>query len=201
MATGQINFETDLLGRAIVNIVSQSFVKTIVEIGAWNGMGSTRCVLAGLKNKSDYRFLSFECDSEMYSQAVENNKANLNEKFSLHLGKLVEVSDMLSWFDKESLDAEHNKYLTSDIENMTNVPNLKDIVPDSIDVLILDGGEFSTYPEWLLLKDRSYMVILDDTSTFKCKLIREEILKSPDKYQIIVDRPTHRNGFLIYRLI
>lgn len=199
MTTGQINFENDLLGKAIVNIVSQNFVNNIVEIGAWNGLGSTRCVLEGLKRKDNYKFISFECDSVMYAKAVVNNQQKLSDNFSLHLGKIVDEEEMLSWFDLSSLDSENSKYLSADIDNMSKVPNLKHIIPEEIDLLILDGGEFSTYPEWKFLKNRSDIVILDDTSTFKCKLIREEVLKSQDLYQILIDKPNHRNGFLIYK--
>lgn len=73
-------------------------------------------------------------------------------------------------------------------------PNILYMLPDSIDFLLLDGGEFSTYREWQLLKNRSRFVALDDTQTMKCSLIRQEVL-SASNYKILVDSD-ERNGFM-----
>ena len=58
--TGQINYEDNKLGKFIVQIAENPNVKTIVEIGTWNGLGTTRCVLHGFQkaNKTDYNFIS-----------------------------------------------------------------------------------------------------------------------------------------------
>jgi hypothetical protein len=72
-------------------------------------------------------------------------------------------------------------------------------IPEHIDFLLLDGGEFSTYEEWKKLKDRTKIVALDDTKVLKSKQIREELLTNPD-YEKIVDSED-RNGFAIFKRI
>lgn len=197
--SGQINYEDNKLGKYIVQIASHPSIKTIVEIGTWNGLGTTRCVLHGLKeaNKTDYDFISLECSPEMYAEAIHNNEKNINKNFKIVFGKVVDEDKITSWFDVTSLTEEQKSWLQQDINWMKNVPNVLDAFPQKIDFLILDGGEFSTYLEWTALKDRVQWVALDDTASLKCKKIREELLIS-NEFKILVDDPYgSRYGCLI----
>jgi hypothetical protein len=72
-----------------------------------------------------------------------------------------------------------------------NRPNL----PEIFDVILLDGGEFTTYYEFQILKNRCKILMLDDINVDKCKLIVEEI-KSDKSWKIIKNDNT-RNGYLI----
>lgn len=196
---GQIvPFEYEI-SKYITSLTATDDVKNIVEIGTWNGMGSTKCVLEGLKNKTDYMFKSYECWVEMYQEAIENNKELLNEKFAIINGKIVNESEITDWFDINSLDSDRKQWLKQDLERMAKVPNVFDTIPITIDLLILDGGEFSTYKEWLLLKDRTNYVILDDTKELKTRRIRQEIIDNPN-YKVLADCPNERNGFMVGKL-
>jgi hypothetical protein len=75
-------------------------------------------------------------------------------------------------------------------------PNVLSQIPKQIDLLILDGGEFSTYAEWVTLKDRSKIIMLDDTNVLKCKQIVSESSTSPD-YQLLT-KSDERNGFHVF---
>ena len=162
-------------------------------------MGSTKCVLDGLKNKKEYSFVSYECCTEMYKIAVDNNRGSIGERFNIINGKIVNENEITNWLDVSSLSNEQKGWLGKDIKSMSQVNNVLDAVPKVIDLLILDGGEFSTYNEWLLLKDRTKYVIIDDTKTLKSKKIREEIIENKN-YEVIVDCLGERNGYLIGRL-
>ena len=70
-------------------------------------------------------------------------------------------------------------------------------LPEIFDVVLLDGGEFTTYYEFQMLKDRSKIIILDDINTDKCKLIVKEIESAPELWKIIKKDTTSRNGYLI----
>lgn len=197
--TGQINYEDNKLGKYIVQIASHPSIKTIVEVGTWNGLGTTRCVLHGLQetNKTDYNFISLECSPEMYAEAIRNNEKNINKNFKIVFGKIVNEDKITSWFDVTALTEEQKGWLQQDINWMKNVPNVLDTLPKKIDFLILDGGEFSTYLEWTALKDRVQWIALDDTASLKCKKIREELLLS-NEFKILVDDPQgSRYGCLI----
>ena len=70
---------------------------------------------------------------------------------------------------------------------------------NEIDLLILDGGEFSTYSEFQLLKSRvTKYVVLDDIFTRKCKKILQEV-QSSNEFEVIYFS-TERNGSaVLYR--
>ena len=72
-----------------------------------------------------------------------------------------------------------------------NRPNL----PEIFDVILLDGGEFTTYYEFQILKNRCKILMLDDINVDKCKLIVEEI--KSDKSWKIIKNDNKRNGYLI----
>ena len=199
MSLGQINYETNKLGKHIVEITKLPDVLNIVEVGTWNGLGTTRCVLQGIheSGKTNYNFYSFECNPEMYNQAVENNKNIDPNRVNLIYGKIADETLLDSWFDLTGLTSEQRGWFEQDKEWMKNVPNVVDRLPEHIDFLILDGGEFSTYLEWQTLRNRCKYVALDDTTQLKCKKVRDEILTDKN-YRIIEDDVRgSRYGFLI----
>ena len=66
---GQINLN-DEAGLYIKNICERNDVETIVEIGTWNGRGSTFCVYESIKNTKK-RLISLETWKEMYDIAFD----------------------------------------------------------------------------------------------------------------------------------
>lgn len=196
---GQINRDSTL-GNLIFTLTrDRQDIKTIVESGTWNGLGSTRCVLDALRE--DQSFYSVELYSDMYAEACENNQRALQDsrvKF-LH-GSVITYEDMF-WFDHSKIDMVNDVHaalwFTKDLNNLRVCNNVLADLPEKIDMLILDGGEYSTYPEWQKLKSRTKMVVLDDTSIFKCAKIVEE-LSSDSTYTCLITAPNERNGFAIY---
>ena len=72
-----------------------------------------------------------------------------------------------------------------------NRPN----IPEIFDVVLLDGGEFTTYYEYQLLKNRCKILMLDDVKSDKCRLIAQEIVSDPTWK--IVKQGDVRCGYLI----
>ena len=77
-----------------------------------------------------------------------------------------------------------------------------EFIPKQIDFLILDGGEFSSWIEYQLLKDRSKIIFLDDTRppVIKNYKAREDLLSSKN-HKLIIDKLESRNGFCIFEKI
>jgi len=72
-------------------------------------------------------------------------------------------------------------------------------MPDKIDLLLLDGGEFSTLSEFNKLYSRSKYILLDDTNTTKCNKV-SKILIEDNNFELIFDEQTDdRNGFMAFR--
>ena len=199
MKLGQIT-RNSILGNSLYLLSMRPEIRHIVEMGTWNGMGSTKCIIDGLSNRSDnYRFVSVELYPDMYLEARNNLQDYLNDKIVLLQGKIVEYEDTF-WFDRKTIDPldEHAKlYLESDMKYLKTEKNVFDQVPKSIDLCVLDGGEYSTYPEYLKLKDRVKIFALDDTRILKCSKIREELMQ--EKWGIILDDLNVRNGVSILK--
>ena len=86
-----------------------------------------------------------------------------------------------------------------DMENMKqcNLFLERDDLPEVFDVVLLHGGEFTTYFEFQIIKDRCKYLLLDDINVAKCRKIVEEIKSQPEKWEIVEENKTERNGFLV----
>jgi predicted O-methyltransferase YrrM len=202
---GQINLN-EQLGKTIYELVCSNKYNNIVEIGTWNGLGSTYCILKALedsKNNSTI-FYTVEMYTEIYHAARTNLAKYINyPNFKMLNGRIINAEEAY-WFDHKELDFNSDtpsskhamQWYQRDMDLLIESPNVIDELPNIIDLLILDGGEYTTYPEWLKLKDRAKYVILDDTKMLKCSKIRSEILRD-SRYSIIKDATDDRNGYLI----
>lgn len=199
---GQINLDSKL-GKIIYEFVLRDDINTVVEIGTWNGWGSTECIRKAIieSNKSDYSVYSLEINSEMYKQAISRE---FPKNFNILLGKIIEESD-LNWMNWDQYfnspegwyhAGNKREWLIEDINNLRKVNNVIETIPSYFDLLILDGGEFTTYPEYLKIGERSKFIILDDTNELKCRKVRSEILNDK-KYSVIIDDLYERNGILV----
>jgi len=194
---GQINRGSSL-GEYIYNISSRDEVNSIVEIGTWNGCGSTRCVIDAIKGK-DKQLTTIELCPSQYVEAVKNvgEYADSLSNIKMLNGSIINYEDAF-WFDhsEEGVNAE---WLKVDMNLLKVADNVLGEVPSEIGFLILDGGEYTTYPEYCILKDRSKIICLDDTKTFKCTKILAEICREKGLQPLVIS--DERNGFAIFERI
>jgi len=193
---GQIN--NDTFSNEIVKYASNLKYKTFLEIGTWNGLGSTRAFSNGFINrKDDYVFYSLECNKEKSAAAA---KLYMNNKKIHILNEVIWNEEPINFYEifPQCLKNKMYKHWNEvDIINMKkcnlflNRPN----IPNMFDVILLDGGEFTTYYEFQILKNRCNILMLDDINVDKCKLIVKEIESDPSWK--IIKKENIRNGFLI----
>jgi len=171
---------------------------TFLEIGTWNGLGSTRAFSNGFINRNDdYVFYSLECNKDKCEDA--SKLYSYNKKIHI-LNEVIwneEPSNFYEIFPQCLTNDMYKHWNEVDIINMKrcnlflNRPNL----PAIFDVILLDGGEFTTYYEFQILKNRCKILMLDDINVDKCKLIVNEI--ESDSSWRIIKKENVRNGFLI----
>lgn len=201
---GQINLDTQL-GKKIFNLVFENNFENILDIGTWNGLGTTNCILSALEKKNNFttKLFTVELYEEMY-EIASNNLKNFSklENFIMLNGRIIDYEEIF-WFDHKTLnfseDAHARLWFTEDLKRLFNAKSIKNLLPEKIDLVILDGGEYTTYPEWVYLKNKIKYFILDDTKTLKCSKIREEVLNNKN-YSIIEDNLSERNGYLIGKI-
>lgn len=199
MQQGQIHTGTRF-GALLSRIAAEEDVYNIVEIGTWNGNGSTKCIIEGiLSSGASKKFITIESNKTQYDEAVVNLDIlqHTNMVTALH-GRVVEAAD-LSWFDHNTLDNDQQRWLAEDLASFETCPNVLSQLPETIDLLLLDGGEFSTYPEFNILQDRVTYIALDDTRALKCKKVLEELLL--DRKFELVEGGSERNGYAVFKRI
>jgi hypothetical protein len=176
--------------------------KYFLEIGTWNGLGSTKYFIDELtKRNDDYIFYSLECNSDKAQDAKELYKYTDSNKIKI-LNEVIwnkEPSNFYEIFPECLSNELYKKWNEVDLINMKkcNIFLERVNLPDIFDVILLDGGEFTTYHEFQLLKDRCKYLLLDDINVAKCMKIVEEIKNDPNKWKIIIENRNIRNGFMV----
>jgi hypothetical protein len=196
---GQITLDSSF-GNYIYQYVSNPQFKTFLEIGTWNGLGSTKCFVAALLNRlnNDYKFYSLECNKEK-SDIAKQIYANISNVFILNEVLLREMpNDIYERFPEILSDSTCKEYNDNDFLNMKDKPLFleRGDIPEIFDVILLDGGDFTTYYEFQLLKNKCRILMLDDTNCSKCKQITEEVKENKEIWDIIVESD-ERNGYMI----
>ena len=180
-------------GKILIEILKRIKPKNIVEIGTWKGLGSTKCIIDSIDNTSN--FISIESNYDFYDIAKNNLSTHL-DKVNLLYGTIVTDKEVNEFVSNKNLTEEQKKWLSEDLENLSKCKNVLGILPSEIDFLLLDGGEFSTYPEWKILRDRTRMVALDDIRELKTKQIYEELINDVN-YELVIETPDG-NGFCVF---
>jgi len=182
----------------IRNYASNDKLKTFLEIGTWNGLGSTKAFSEGFtKRNEDYVFYSLECNKDKCDDAIKLYKNNNRIHILNEVIWNKEPSNFYDIFPQCLTNSMYKHWNEVDIINMKNC-NLffnRENLPDVFDVILLDGGEFTTYYDFQILKNRCKTLMLDDINVDKCRLIVKEI--EEDASWKIIKRENIRNGFLI----
>ena len=195
---GQLNEHT-LAGQLIINVIKYNNLKYILDIGTWNGLGSTKCFVDNLiKREDDWVFYSLESnkdkclDAKTYYKDIPKvhilNEVNWNET----------PDDFYEVFPVLKSNETYAYWHKVDMENVKLCNKFLDRteLPDKFDLILFDGGEFTTYHEFEYLKDRAKTIILDDINTSKCDKIAQN-LRTNSQWKVIADLPQERQGILI----
>lgn len=198
MNTGQINMNTTL-GNYIYQYAKNDDYLTYLEIGTWNGLGSTKCFVEGFHNRKtkNFKFYSLECnyDKNIFAKNLYKNEKNVHILNEVLLNDMP--NDIYEIFPDLLTNKDYNHWNSIDFNNMKNKQLFfeRDDIPEKFDVIVLDGGEFTTWYEYNIIKDKCNVLILDDTNVNKCKKIVQDI-KLSNRWKIIIESD-ERNGFVI----
>jgi hypothetical protein len=152
-------------------------------------------------NKSSILY-TIENNEEKYQSTINRlspivNELGLNVNFVN--GTLINNDDIDNWLVKENIILNENEKYWLLIDK-SNSKNLIKLDCQEIDVLLIDGSEFSGYLEMILLKDISNYILLDDVNSIKNKYSREYLLKD-ENFELISEDLSSRNGYSIFKKI
>lgn len=195
--SGQITPNTEV-GKFIIDLVKRENLSTILDIGTWTGNGSTLCFLTALKDKIYDRFISIECNEDKYKLALTNLKDLIKpDRDQLLWGSVlrsIPLERVMAVFPSLSMNSEFCRWHSVDIQNIERSPYLIDKLPEKLDLVLFDGGEFTTYFEFEVLFPRcTKYILLDDCNVDKCMKIRQQLQAHPEWKEIAYI--PERNGF------
>jgi len=197
---GQIKYN-DSMGQVIAEYAKDTRFKNYLEIGTWNGGGSTYCFAKGFEHRdpSSFYFVSLEINKELYAIAKEKYK---NVKYIY-----IENASILKWEDVskdinnllELFENINNEWLKDDISSLSKAKYM-DFVECKPEVVLLDGSEYLTYYEFKKLEPTTKVFILDDINTEKCKKI-VETLEHNSSWKMKYMERNQRNGWAVFEKI
>lgn len=193
---GQINLNSKA-GKCIYDLCKQNDVSTIVEIGTWNGCGSTKCVTEAISG-TDKQIISIEVDQSMYLTAtkVHQDNSNITIINGYITDKTINFDDLGDEYFTDYDRTIKKKWLDEDIKNIKNSNCCLDKIPQKIDLLILDGGEFNGYFDFKTLYNRAKYIFLDDTR-LPCIKNYQSVNDLKTTHKCLIDSDD-RNGFAIF---
>lgn len=193
--SGQIKYASPM-GQVIAAYAQDIRFKDYLEIGTWNGGGSTYCFAKGFEHRKEpFFFITLEINKDLYEIAKDTYK-NIPYVNVQH-GSII-TSEMAN--DKnmilEPFESVNIEWLKEDVRNVVTSTyfDFKDFIPE---VVLLDGSEYLTYFEFKKLYETTKVFILDDINTEKCKKIVEE-LDANSEWILINKVTSERNGWAVY---
>ena len=200
-APGLIRRDTES-GKLIEKVIIENSLINILDIGTWNGLGSTKALIEILQeNFEKYSLVSIETDKIFYQQALKNLQNVTNPSIQLLLGRLIEIEDLPKSseidFEAAGLIPENVEWLIQDIRRYKKVENIFDKLPAKFDFVLFDGGEFSNYSEFLKLYKTTKYFGLDDTNTYKQFEVIKYIENNSKEFQLINSLET----FSVYKVL
>jgi len=207
---GQINMLSEF-GKQIYSICKhykKNEQKTIVEIGSWNGQGTTICVMNAVYNQPKTSVYSFEADKPFAEKAIDywNNISHEYPSVNniLHIINATLHREMAPKEDIIKLCGKihhYEKHYIGEELLLKSSPiySLKDNIT-KVDIIILDGGEYTTIEDYnLLIVYKPKYIFLNDTKSFKCHKIKS-LLSKDIEYTCIFDS-LERNGCAIFEML
>ena len=190
---GEVSTDT-ALGQYIIDTVKDLHLKTNLDIGAWDGTGATECFINAMKDFPEKSLTCLEIDKTKFNNLVKNVKkytwVKCHNRSSINCNKLIDLGFNRIWYSlfnplinlPDVKEETVQQWYNEDVQLMQKYPyGYLEEDKTIYDAVLIDGGEFSGYFEFELLKNRTNVFFLDDTfrayKTNKAAIILAEDLE------------------------
>jgi hypothetical protein len=189
--TGQVDIRSEF-GQLICAYAEHPMINTILEVGTWKGNGTTTCVVEGLRKK-----LQTIPETPVHFYSVESNLPFLMEAMGLWIPKALPFLHLMygrlhedGLMTREQVEADpkfnhvkthYDIWYAQDVLDYNKAPLIEfKYLPNQLHMVVLDGGEFSGYADWDVLRKKNPIVVaLDDTNVMKNARVLEELSNDP----------------------
>jgi len=201
---------SDEFGRAISQTVLTYGFRSAIEIGSWDGSGST-AILAGTLAARGTRLVAIESDRLRHAQLAARY-ADRSWVYCYHGSSISQRSLTPQCFADVWLSPHNGLRYPEDavagwwqefVVYMAGKPGgvpgyLEQNTGERFDVALIDGSEFTGWDEFRLLRDRVSCFMLDDAfHAYKCSRARVELLSDP-QWHLVWASSYVRNGAAIF---
>jgi len=198
----------DPFGRAIIQTIREHGFETVLEIGAWDGTGSTRVFVEALSHAQDPLLVCLEANAARH-ELLAANVAGLSWVRPL-LGSSITLESLTPKTFDEVWDSPHNRLRypremvrqwwdqTQAFLAEVNVGFLECLDDETFDVVLIDGDEFAGFDDYRLAKPHARCLMLDDVHhAYKCSRAHVELAGDPE-WRLAWEDATVRNGAAIW---
>lgn len=196
-------------GRAMFMAVRVLHLRSLLEIGSFDGDGSTQVLISALKSFREKRLVCLELRRERYAKLKENTSAY--PWVESHCAPSISWEDFtLRDFDQDIwphfASSDPEIYLRvkgwwvedTELVKSSQAAGYLESTTEEFDGVLIDGGEFSGYDEFRLLRQRAKCFLLDDVfKVFKNRRVFAELSDDPAWRLFYVNRDD-RNGTAIF---
>lgn len=198
----------DEFGKSIVQCIIDFKLRNNLEIGSWDGLGSTQCFIKGMLSlDGDKSLKCVEIEKQRFDALIHHTMQydwiTCYNTTSVNISKLKNFNHiwnspyngLKTQYIKETVRGWYDRdyQMISSFET-----GLLDTVSDTFDGVLIDGGEFTGFEEFEYLKDKTRVFFLDDTyNAYKTNQVRC-YLEQDSQWDLINSSKTLRNGFAIF---
>jgi hypothetical protein len=198
----------DDFGKAIYIVMRTAGYRSVLEIGSFDGLGSTQVFIEALMHAENPRMVCLETNAERFASLVQNvSRASWVTAVcqpSISFGSLTPKD-----FDRDVWGSPHNhlRYSRDAVRGwwdetlgcyLTGVEGYLETSNETFDAVLIDGDEFSGYDDYRLAKDRCRCLMLDDVHhAYKCARAHAELRESKE-WRLVWEGSHVRNGASIW---
>lgn len=207
----------DEFGQNISRVIRENNYAHILEIGSWDGLGSTRCIIDGMRDvaSEDKILQCVEINPDRYAELVHNTLDTHYVK-TYNMSSISREHFLPTCFD-DVWNSPHNKlpegelkfprdmvegWYNEDVSRLSDTGFLesKHLLRE-YDAVLIDGSEFTGLSEFHILESRSRVscYMLDDVFwAYKCNGIFQFLLLDT-AWELLYSSDKVRNGYAIFR--
>ena len=193
----------DDFGRAIAATIRACDVRSVIEIGSWDGTGSTTVIMQALEPVTDKRLTCVEANPERHA-ALTRLVAN-RPWVTTVCGRSVSRAGLTPQSFEEMWRSPYNRlrYPEDLVRSWWNQQTdgagfLETLTGETWDAALIDGCEFSGWDDYRLLRDRVRVLMLDDVfSAYKCAEAHDDLRRRAE-WTCVWSSAFVRNGAAIW---
>jgi len=184
------------LGNAIYGLSRHPMYRTFLDIGTFTGLGTTKILADSLQCNTMCKIYSVEANAKMYNIACMNwtpRPVCLELLWGTLSQKMMTEHEIRSHPSFNDIKPHFDIHYKQDVIDFQKAPLVS--LPDTIDVVIADGGEFCGLSDMeRYLKHDPKVIVLDDVNVMKNCDVKTHLLANG---WYITAEGNDRNGWAV----